>query len=83
MSAAIDRRLTLLETRASAEADGPRLILIGRVDKPDSDIVGIRASGPRLSQDVVRLAGESIEALQARATALVQGAGPLAVLVHY
>ena len=83
MSAAIDRRLKVLETRASAAADGPRLILICCVGKPESDIAGIRASGPRLSQDVVRLPGETIEALKLRATALVQGAGPLAVLCHY
>ena len=83
MSATIDRRLKALERRASSRANQPRLILVCRVDKDDGDIVGIRVGWPHVRHDVARLAGETVEALKARATTLAQGDGPLVTLALY
>lgn len=73
--ARLKQRLENLETIATPEA--PPLLVLGRTGKADSDVIGIHGGGPGLPGEVPRLPGESLDALQARAAALVTGAGPL------
>ena len=81
MSALLLRRLEALESRTGPAA--PRLILLGRVGRADGEVTGIRAAGARLPQDVHRLPGETLDGLEERALALVQGPGPLVAGLCY
>ena len=79
--ATLSARLGALERTAIPQPVA--LLFLGRTGKPDSDVVGIQSSGPRLSIDLQRLSGESLGAMKARAALLVTGPGPLLVMLRY
>ena len=79
--ASLSARLAALERTAIPPPVA--LLFLGRTGKPDSDVIGIQSSGPRLPTDLQRLPGESLEAMKARAALLVTGPGPLLVMLRY
>ena len=81
MKKTLDARLLALESIESP--DSSRLLILGRYEAQDSDVIGLRGGDARLPADVLRLPGETVETLHARAAAMVSGAGPLLLGVLY
>ena len=81
MNTTLHRRLEKLESVNAPDVS--RLLILGRYDTPYADVIGLRGGGPRLPDDVMRLPGETVAELHARAAALVTGPGPLLLGVLY
>lgn len=80
--ATLTTRVEKLEGVQAAAATPARLLFLGRYDC-DDDVIGARESGPRLPNDVMRLAGESLDEFQIRVAAMVTGPHPLLVGLLY
>ena len=79
MSAALHRRLLVLETAGQAD-NVPRLVLVCRAGREGDTLSGInQPHGPGL----YRLPGESMDALKARARASIKGPGLAVVFACY
>lgn len=74
MSAALHRRLLVLETAGQAD-NVPRLVLVCRAGREGDTLTGITLPEGALC----RLPGESMDALKARARASIKKPGGLAV----
>ena len=78
MSAALHRRLLVLETAGQAD-NVPRLVLVCRAGREGDALSGLNLPDGALR----RLPGESMEALKARARASIKGPGLAVVFACY